>query len=51
MEIKYYQINFNHIEGKDNILVDTLSKLITVDQEVELKPEFTSYEFGQYCFE
>ena len=50
MEIKDYQINFNHIEGKNNVLVDTLSRLITVDPEVELNPEFANYKFRQYCF-
>ena len=51
MEIKDYQIDFNHIEGKNNVLADTLSRLITVDPEVELNPEFTNYKFGQYYFE
>ena len=50
MEIKDYQIDFNHIEGKNNVLVDTLSRLISIDPKVELNPEFTNYEFGQYCF-
>ena len=51
MEIEDYQIDFNHIERKNNVLADTLSRLITVDPEVELNPEFTNYKFGQYCFE
>ena len=51
IEIKDYQIDFNHIEGKNNVLVDMLSRLISVDLEVELNPEFVNYEFGQYCFE
>ena len=50
MEIEDYQINFNPIEGKNNVLADMLNKLITVDPEVELNPEFSNYEFGQYCF-
>ena len=49
MEIKDYQIDFNHIEGKNNVLADTLSRLISVDPEIELNPEFANYEFGQYC--
>ena len=51
MEIEDYQIDFNHIEGKNNVLADTLGRLITVDPEVQLNPEFTNYKFGQYCFE
>ena len=47
MEIKDYQIDFNHIEGNNNVLADTLSRLITIDPEVQLNPEFTNYEFGQ----
>ena len=50
MEIEDYQIDFNHIEGKNNILADTLSRLITIDPDIQLNPEFTKYEFGQYCF-
>ena len=46
-----YQINFNHIKGKNKILADTLSRLITVDPEVKLNPEFANYEFGTYCLE
>ena len=51
MEIEDYQIDFNHSKGKNNVLADTLSRLITVDPEVELSPEFANYKFGQYCFE
>ena len=45
------QIDCNHIEGKNNVPSDTLSRLITVDPEVKLNPEFSNYEFRQYCFE
>lgn len=51
MEIEGYQIDFNHIEGKNNVLADTLGRLINIDPEVQLNPEFTNYKFGQYCFE
>ena len=50
MEIGNYQIDFNHTEGKSNILADALSRFITIDPEVQLNPEFTNYEFRQYCF-
>ena len=44
MGIKDYQIDFNCIEGKNYVLADTLSRLIKVDPEVELNPEFANYE-------
>ena len=50
MEIEDYQIDFNHIKGKNNILADTLSRLINIDPEVQLNQELTNYDFGQYCF-
>ena len=50
MEIKDNQIDFNHIEQKNNVLADMLSRLIMVDPEVKLNPEFSNYEFGQYCY-
>ena len=49
--IYYYKINFIHIAGKDNILTDTLSRLIDIDPDVVLEPELKDYEFGHYAFE
>ena len=40
-----------HIVGKDNILTDTLSRLIDIDPDVEQEPELKDYEFGCYAFE
>ena len=51
MEIKSFKIKFIHIAGKDNILADTLSRLIDIDPDVELQPELKDYEFGHYAFE
>ena len=39
MEIKSFKIKFVHIAGKDNVLADTLSRLIDIDPDVELQPE------------
>ena len=39
-----------HITGKDNILADTLSRLINIDPDVEQEPELKDYEFGHYAF-
>ena len=51
MEIKSFKIKFVHIAGKDNVLTDTLSRLIDIDPDVELQPELKDYEFGHYAFE
>ena len=51
MEIESFKINFIHIAGKDNVLADTLSRLIDIDPNVELQPELKDYEFGHYAFE
>ena len=51
MEIESFKIKFVHIAGKDNILADTLSRLIDIDPDVELQPELKDYEFGHYAFE
>ena len=40
-----------HIPGKDNILADTLSRLINIDPDVVQEPELKDYEFGCYAFE
>ena len=51
MEIESFKIKFVHIAGKDNVLADTLSRLIDIDPDVELQPELKDYEFGCYAFE
>ena len=51
MEIERFKIKFVHIAGKDNVLADTLSRLIDIDPDVELQPELKDYEFGHYAFE
>ena len=50
-EIENFNINFVHISGKANILVDTLSRLIDTDPDLEQQPELEGHEFGKYCFE
>ena len=49
MEIESFKIKFIHITGKDNVLADTLSRLINIDPVLE--PELKDYEFGCYAFE
>ena len=50
-KIESFNINFVHISGKDNVLADTLSRLIDMDPDVEQQPELKDHEFGKYCFE
>ena len=50
-EIESFNINFVHISGKDNILADTLSRLIDTDPDLKQQPELEDHEFGKYCFE
>ena len=49
-EIESFNINFVHISGKDNILADTLSRLIEIDPDLKQQPELQDHEFGKYCF-
>ena len=51
VEIESFKIKFIHIAGKDNILTDTLSRLIDIDPDVKQEPELKDYEFGCYTFE
>ena len=51
MEIESFKIKFVHIAGKDNVLADTLSRLIDIDPDLMLEPELKDYEFGRYAFE
>ena len=50
-EIESFNINFIHISGKDNILVDALSRLIDTDPNLKQQPELEDHEFGKNCFE
>ena len=46
-----FNINFVHISGKDNVLADTLSRLIDIDPDLEQQPKLQDHEFGKYYFE
>ena len=50
-EIKSFNINFVHISGKDNILADTLSRLMDMDPDLKQQPKLQDHEFRKYCFE
>ena len=50
-EIKNFNIDFVHISGKDNILADTLMRLIDTDPDLKQQPDLEDNKFGKYCFE
>ena len=51
VEIESFKIKFVHIAGKENVITDTVSRLIDIDPDIVLEPELKDYEFGSYCFE
>ena len=51
MELEAFNIQFDYIKGSNNILVDTLSRLITIDPDTPTTPEGQGYEFGYAIFE
>ena len=51
MELEAFNIRFEHVSGKANILADTLSHLVDIDPDARLDPENTRWEFGYYIFE
>ena len=51
MELEAFNIRFEHVNGKANLLADTLSHLVDIDPDARLDPENTRWEFGYYVFE
>ena len=51
MELEAFNIRFEHVSGKANILADTLSRLIDLDPDTRLDPENAGWEFRYYIFE
>ena len=51
MELKSFNIKFEYIQGSKNVLADTLSRLIDIDEDTRLPPEEQGYEFGYAVFE
>ena len=39
MELEAFNIQFDYIKGSNNILVDTLSRLIAIDPDTPTMPE------------
>ena len=51
MELKSFNIKFEYIQGSKNVLADTLSRLIDINEDTQLPPEEQGYEFGYAVFE
>ena len=51
MDLEAFNIQFDYIKGSNNILVDILSHLITIDPDTPTTPEEQGYEFGYAIFE
>ena len=51
MELEAFNIKFQHVSGKANILVNALSHLVDIDPDARLDPENAGWEFGYYVFE
>ena len=51
VELEDQNISFEYIPGIKNVLADTLSRLIEIDCEVELKQEEEGKEFGYIPFQ
>ena len=51
MELEAFNIRFEHVSSKANILADTLSHLVDIDPDARLDPENARWEFGYYVFE
>ena len=50
VELKTFNIKFEHISGIKNMLADTLRRIIKVDPEAQPDSEKEGYEFGYSCF-
>ena len=51
MELEAFNIRFEHVSSKANILADRFSHLVDLDPDARLDPENARWEFGYYIFE
>ena len=51
MKLEAFNIRFEHVSGKANILGDMLIHLVDIDPDTRLNPENAGWEFGYYIFE
>ena len=50
MELEAFNIRFEHVSGKTNVLEDALSRLVDIDPNARLDPENEGWEFRYYIF-
>ena len=51
VEISPFHITFEYIKGIKNTLADMMSRLISIDPDIELPPEDQGCEYGYYLFD
>ena len=51
MELESFNIQFKYIQGSKNVLAETLSRLIDIDEDTWLPPEEQGYEFSYAVFD
>ena len=51
MELEAFNIKFDYIEESNNVLVDTMSRLVDINPDTQQHPEGPWYEFGYAVFE
>ena len=51
MQISPFKITFEYIKGIKNTLADTISRLITIDLDMQLMAEPGGFEYGYYAFD
>ena len=51
MELEAFNIEFDYIKGSNNVLVDTMSRLVNINLDTQQHPEGPGYEFGNAVFE
>ena len=51
MELEAFNIEFNCIKGSNNVLADTMSRLVDINPDTQQHPEEPWYEFGYAVFE
>ena len=51
MELEAFNIEFDYIKGSNNVLADTMSRLVDIDPYTQQHPEGPGYEFSYAVFE
>ena len=51
MELEAFNIEFDYIKGPNNVLADTMSRLVDINPDTQQHPEGPRYEFSYAVFE